>query len=716
MSKGFVSRNVLDRYSTLYFLQRPERWKEYVLRRLFPEKKIVVLARRLPLNPAKHSCVIAWGTRLYCARYHRQLQKLTVLWRLPLIRMESGFFNSVSLGAAGNVPFSVCLDDLGIYYDATCPSRLENLLESTELLPSDLERSQACIRYILRHGISKINCLPHCTSGDLYGPKHAKRILVTGQVADDESIVRGFLGRKITCNDLVRRAREENPGAEIIYRIHPEVLTHYRKGTDPAEVAGICKLLTTPCSIDSALKSIDRIYTISSLVGFEGILRGIPVVCFGTPFYSGWGLTDDRDSLCLRRKRRLTIEALFYVAAMVYPDYFDEKVRRISFEAVLEKLAAVSIGRNISKTARSSFCPGIRLLTRGIFHGAKNCLRIRSRAAGLRLFLSSHFLDKCYNFWKTLYPSDIAYLKAHKLMIHFIHQVNRHTPLRVHFINQGAEHVPYRKIIIPNGLWPYLRPDVEKIPVEKRVYMEMAFFPQDGNVYFDLQGVHGYSSIRNAVLKPLSASEKEELESFRKYYTSHNFVKYAQGCLAEFPPDSGRGKYDFAFILVVLQSEQDTAFRLCPFSDNQEIIDFIESCFPEKRLIFRTHPDDTRLYRIGNSNILLPPGNTDLRELLLRASHVIACNSTVLLEALMHRKTCASLGIGFSTNHHVCLECHDDRRKILGLPAWRPDWDKVDRFLYYLLQKQIRMDFWKIPQERSKLLAQLRQCGLIQAN
>ena len=31
----------------------------------------------------------------------------------------------------------------------------------------------------------------------------------------------------------------------------------------------------------------------TSLMGFEALLRGIPVTTLGTPFYAGWGLTTD---------------------------------------------------------------------------------------------------------------------------------------------------------------------------------------------------------------------------------------------------------------------------------------------------------------------------------------------------------------------------------------------------------------------------------------
>ena len=47
-----------------------------------------------------------------------------------LTLLEDGFIRSLGLGVDGSPSFSLVEDDVGIYYDATVPSRLENLLNS----------------------------------------------------------------------------------------------------------------------------------------------------------------------------------------------------------------------------------------------------------------------------------------------------------------------------------------------------------------------------------------------------------------------------------------------------------------------------------------------------------------------------------------------------------------------------------------------------------
>lgn len=60
----------------------------------------------------------------------------------------------------------------------------------------------------------------------------------------------------------------------------------------------------------------------TSLSGFEALLRGASVTCWGLPFYAGWGLTTDKVA-CPRRARRLTLDELVVAAIGLYPAYLD---------------------------------------------------------------------------------------------------------------------------------------------------------------------------------------------------------------------------------------------------------------------------------------------------------------------------------------------------------------------------------------------------------
>jgi capsule polysaccharide export protein KpsC/LpsZ len=143
----------------------------------------------------------------------------------------------------------------------------------------------------------------------------------------------------MTNNELVMIAAQENPEAEILYKPHPDVLNNLRRRlSDPADVRHVCQVIEQDVTLPQALDTVDHVYSITSLGGFEALLRGIPVTTMGCPFYAGWGVTDDRQPNP-RRTRRLTVEQIFAGAYILYPRYFDPLRRTpLRIEDALELL------------------------------------------------------------------------------------------------------------------------------------------------------------------------------------------------------------------------------------------------------------------------------------------------------------------------------------------------------------------------------------------
>ena len=239
------------------------------------------------------------------------------------VLVEDGFLRSKGLGADLIAPLSLVLDDIGIYYDATRPSRLETILnDSASLSEAELQRASALIGRIVDAGLSKYNLageqLPDLPEG--------RRILVPGQVEDDASIRLGC--REISTNTaLLEAVRQANPAAKIIYKPHPDVEAGLRPGkvADAGKLADVVLQATDPIA---AIEAVDEVWTMTSLLGFEALLRGKPVTCFGMPFYAGWGLTDDRTMPIPRRAARLDLPALVHGALIAYPRYFDPVTRQ----------------------------------------------------------------------------------------------------------------------------------------------------------------------------------------------------------------------------------------------------------------------------------------------------------------------------------------------------------------------------------------------------
>jgi capsular polysaccharide export protein len=76
-------------------------------------------------------------------------------------------------------------------------------------------------------------------------------------------------------------------------------------------------------------------------MGFEALLRGLPVTCLGTPFYAGWGLTTDLGPACPRRMARPSLDAFVWAALIAYPAYVDPvSGLPCTPELVVERLAS----------------------------------------------------------------------------------------------------------------------------------------------------------------------------------------------------------------------------------------------------------------------------------------------------------------------------------------------------------------------------------------
>lgn len=321
-------------------------WKQDIFRRYFPDRAFVFV----PMY-ARESDFDGWAARIlrednpqifvWSLRAPKKLKSFAAQHNIPVFYVEDGFIRSVVASASRTPPLSLALDQGTPYFDCREPSDLERLLCSYDFdqAPELLARASAGIRFLLETGVSKYNSDTKVDLNKLYGQKTTKRVLVIGQVEDDASIQFGCLSA-VTNNDLVRLAAKENPGAQIIYKPHPDILNRVRLAqSDPRDVEHLCQIITQPLSMSQAFETVDHVYTITSLAGFEALLRGLKVTAYGCPFYAGWGLTDDRQPN-ERRGRPLTIEALFAGAYLLYPRYFDpQNGKSLSFEETVDGIS-----------------------------------------------------------------------------------------------------------------------------------------------------------------------------------------------------------------------------------------------------------------------------------------------------------------------------------------------------------------------------------------
>ena len=319
---GF-QRKIRSRYPDIIFAYGFSHWKKPILK-TFTQGSKLVFVKHLKDVP-ENSTLLVWGST-ECKELHSSIK---------LIRVEDGFIRSVGLGGDLITPQSWVFDDVGIYYDSTKPSNLENILNYTKFNPEELKRAANLIQKLINNRISKYNL------GDAQleiNNSGKPIILVVGQVEKDASI--HFGTRDIKTNlKLLQVVRKKFPKACIVYKPHPDVVAGIRKKGFGETLEGNYYDIRVESGDALALfNSVDSVHTMTSLVGFEALLRNKKVYTYGTPFYSGWGLTVDAVKNP-RRSRLLTIEELIAGTLIHYPIYISETSKMYtSPERVIEEL------------------------------------------------------------------------------------------------------------------------------------------------------------------------------------------------------------------------------------------------------------------------------------------------------------------------------------------------------------------------------------------
>lgn len=294
-------------------------WKRPYVRLFFQGVKIRFVAR-MDEAPSG-STLVVWG---------RRDAGLALPDKAHVLRIEDGFVRSVGLGADLIRPVSWVIDDLGIYYDATCESRLERILVETAFDNISLLRSKTLRERLVATGLTKYNV----GAGGWLRPANGRKvILVPGQVETDASITYGApegicaVRRNM---DLLQAVRAANPDAYLVYKPHPDVLAGLRsKGQNEDSALTWCDEQVVDVAMGALLPAVDEVHVITSLAGFEALLRGKKVTCYGQPFYSGWGLTTDVAPVT-RRMRRLSLDELVAGALILYPTYVSRTTGRFT--------------------------------------------------------------------------------------------------------------------------------------------------------------------------------------------------------------------------------------------------------------------------------------------------------------------------------------------------------------------------------------------------
>ena len=559
--------------------------------------------QRLYEKTGDNSFVIGWGHKSTANKARRY----AVQYNLPYISLEDGFLRSLDLGCKGAQPLSLVVDHTGIYYDATAPSDLAKSLNSSDWDTSELLGSaRHAMESITNYHLSKYNHAPDA-SCDLWGNTSATHVLVLDQTVGDASVSLG-MASEASFKAMLDEALSLYPLKSIRVKTHPDVIAGKKCGflTDYAKSHGV-EVISLDCSPLSLLAQADVVYTVTSQMGFEALMLGKEVHCFGMPFYAGWGLTIDKQS-CPRRTRKRSIEEVFAAAYMLYARYVNP-IREECCD-IHEIISLLAEQRRQNERNR-------------LFHA---CLGFR--------------------WWKKPYAR--AYLKSTGGETSFFHNSKRAVAQAK---ARGGEVVIWSSAVTDEL---QQQCDKESVPLAR---MEDGFIRSVG-LGSDFNWPYSLVVDRKGIYyDPTSSSDLEDILNTLPDHPDHDILMKRAASLCSLIREKGLTKYntglcdvslpylpeDKTIVLVPGQVEDDASVRKGGFDmDNLSLLQKAREKRPDAFIIYKPHPDVERGNRKGGipeeialryADIIVR--NYPMGQLLPRVHEVHTLTSQTGFEALL---------------------------------------------------------------------------------
>ncbi|HEH9412208.1 TPA: capsular polysaccharide biosynthesis protein [Aeromonas salmonicida] len=504
-----------------------------------------------------------WGQKANARQIKQQAQDLG----LPYWQLEDGFIGYIGHPANGGKAVSLIADPVGIYYDARQPSRLEQLIAT----PNDaamLTRAERLVHELVRLGVTKYNCYaerptslssyssPSLMSKEVAGLPAAlaqrlrqdgrPRVLLVDQVAGDLSIP-GALASEADFIAMVETARRNHPDARLLLRTHPDTRFGKKSGVLARLRPSDVEIVADHCHPHALLNLVDAVYTVSSQLGFEALLLGKPVYCFGMPFYAGWGLTQDSKQ-CERRTVQVSLAQLVAAALICYPRYLDPVIgQRCEVEEVI---AIIARQQKAAPRWRRLYLVGFSLWKRAFMQAF--CQPLAEELCFVRKPPKRLTGDEQVLVWGSRYPELTSAIR----------------------VEDG--------FIRSKGLGSNLcRPSSLSLdPV---------------GIYFDSRSPSGLEQLLN--YQELTQSQLDRGEQLLTLLRQNKVSKYNVGAPTHFtPPADGR-----PLVLVVGQVDGDASILTGSptIRSNEQLLWAVRAAKPEAHILYKPHPDVVAGNRAG---------------------------------------------------------------------------------------------------------------------
>lgn len=558
----------------------------------------------------KDDIFIGWGRK----RSGFEAIKLAKKYDVKFLLLEDGFLRSLNLSIDNSPSFSIVKDDIGIYYDANSISKLENILNTYEFNNEQLNIAKKAISLIKEKKLSKYN-------NNLDIPKdlfidNEKRILIITQVANDASLKYG-LSEKFSTKDMIKDALKEN--AKIYIKIHPDVLSGKKQSDfNIQDIPKECIVLKENYNPIELLSYFDKVYTKTSGMGFEALMMGRECVCYGMPFYAGWGLTKDK-LICKRRAKKRNLEEIFYAAYILYSEYFNPYLEQKS--DIFDTIDTLDKYKKIEQINSNNL----------------------------------YFLG--FTLWKRWFIKP--FFKAKNNKIFFLNSLKDINKFK---INENDNFFIWGKRIDKEELKKYLK--------ENDVKNKNIFLVEDGflrSIFLGSDLTRPFSLIVDSKALYVDPSKESDLEYILQNYDFDERLKQRAKKLINIIISNKFSKYNTLkhenlkfntnkkIILIPAQVEDDASMILggCGF-DTLKLLQFVRDNNKDAFIVFKPHPDVLSGNRKGlkDKNIILKYCDTIIENIsidsaLLACDEVHTITSTSGFDGLLRNKKVFTYGMPF---------------------------------------------------------------------
>ncbi|WP_199900188.1 capsular polysaccharide biosynthesis protein [Neisseria weaveri] len=588
------------------------------------------------------NCVLGWGLRPTTHKARAYAKK----HRLPFIALEDGFLRSIGLGVTGCPPLALVIDDSGIYYDTTRTSRLEQLVLAADSMPSEIiEDARKAIDLIVADKLSKYNHAPIFSDGlSVKRLSEKEVVLVIDQTFGDMAVQYGGADTD-TFERMFQTALSENPDAEIWVKTHPDVLSGKKRGylTDLSNHAENVRLVAEDINPISLLEQADKVYCVTSQMGFEALLLGKPVVTFGLPWYAGWGVSDDRHSgvaglTAQKRRAPRSLLQLFAAAYLQYSRYINPNTGKTG--TIFDVIDYLSSARRLNEKLRGNlYCVGMSLWKQAVikpFFNVPSC-RLHFVSSFKKLEKSALPSDARLLIWGNGSQESADFAQKHSLSI------LRMEDGFIRSVGLGSNLVPPLSLVI-----------------------------DDQGIYFNAEQPSRLEHILQS--REFTGQDFQTASYLQQALTEAEISKYNVGNGTLNIPDTGR-----KVLLVPGQVEDDASIRYGSpeIRTNLGLLKKVRELNPDAYIIYKPHPDVVSGNRVG----AIPPEEAsryadqtvtecDILTCLKHADEVHTLTSLSGFEALLRGKTVHCYGLPFYAGWGLTQDYLNLPRRTRKLALW----------------------------------------------